>query len=107
MLARLVRHLAIRQPTALVHFLKAFYECARSNPRVLQYVGITSALYLHVGPFSRHVMSMVDRQIAEIDAGKWQPGPLAERVPAKVVSPPGHPVPRRARVGRVPVEPAA
>jgi hypothetical protein len=84
MLARLVRHLAIRQPKALVHFLKTFYECARSNPRVLQYVGICSALYLHIGPFSRHVMSMVDRQIAEIDSGKWQPGPLAERVPAKV-----------------------
>jgi hypothetical protein len=32
----------------------------------------------------------VDRQIAEIDSGKWQPGPLAEPVPAKVkvVSPP-------------------
>jgi radical SAM superfamily enzyme YgiQ (UPF0313 family) len=91
MLTRLIRRMAIRQPTALVHFLKAFYECATRNRRALQYVGILAALFLHVGPFSRYVISMVDRQIAEIDAGKWQPGPLAERVlaKAKVISPPG------------------
>jgi hypothetical protein len=90
MLTRLIRRMAARQPPALVHFLKAFYECARRNPRALQYVGILSALFLHVGPFSRYVISMVDRQIAEIDSGKWQPGPLAERVPAEVkaISPP-------------------
>jgi hypothetical protein len=83
MLARLIGHMALRQPAALPHFLKAFYECAARNRRALQHVGILSALYLHVGPFSRYVVSMVDRQIAEIDSGKWQPAPLAERVPAK------------------------
>ena len=91
MLTRLIRRMAVRQPAALVHFLKAFYECATRNPRALQYVGILSALFLHVGPFSRYVISTVDRQIAEIDSGKWQPGPLAERVLAKtkVISAPG------------------
>jgi hypothetical protein len=43
-------------------------------------VGILAAFYLHLRPFSRHVVSLVDRQIAEIDAGKWQPpqAPIAE-----------------------------
>jgi hypothetical protein len=84
MLWRLVRRLAFRQPAALVHFFRTFYECVRRNPAALRNVGILTALYLHAGPFSRHVMAIVDRQIAEIDAGRWQPGDLAERAPGKV-----------------------
>ncbi len=80
LLWRLVRRIAVRQPAALGPFCKAVYECARENPRVLEYVGILAAFYLHLGPFSRLVVSLVDRQIAEIDAGKWQPpqSPVAE-----------------------------
>jgi radical SAM superfamily enzyme YgiQ (UPF0313 family) len=85
MLWRLVRRLALRQPAALIHFLRTFYECVRSNPAALRNVGILSALFLHAGPFSRYVMASVERQIAEIDCGKWQPGPLAERVPGKAL----------------------
>ena len=40
------------------------------------YVGILAAFYLHLRPFSQFVISAVDRQIADIDSGKWQP-PLA------------------------------
>jgi hypothetical protein len=36
-----------------------------------------AAFYLHLMPFSRFVVSMVDRQIAEIDSGIWQP-PVVE-----------------------------
>lgn len=79
MLGRLVLRIALRQPRALLPFLKAFRECARHNRRALKQVGVVSALYLHVGPFSRYVMSVLDRQIAEIDSGAWQHPPLAER----------------------------
>ena len=41
--------------------------------RAIDYVGMLAALYLHLGPFSRFVISAVDRQIAEIDSGKWLP----------------------------------
>jgi hypothetical protein len=90
MLWRLVRRLAFRQPTALAHFFRTFCECVRQNPAALRNVGILTALYLHAGPFSRYVMASVERQIAEIDSGMWQPGPLAERVPgtANVVAGP-------------------
>jgi radical SAM superfamily enzyme YgiQ (UPF0313 family) len=80
LLWRLVRRIAVQQPAALWPFCKVFFECARKNPRALDYVGILAAFYLHLRPFSRHVVSLVDRQIAEIDAGKWQPpqAPIAE-----------------------------
>jgi radical SAM superfamily enzyme YgiQ (UPF0313 family) len=80
LLWRLVRRIAVRQPAALWPFCKVFFECARKNPRALDYVGILAAFYLHLRPFSRLVVSVVDRQIAEIDAGKWQPPqtPIAE-----------------------------
>jgi radical SAM superfamily enzyme YgiQ (UPF0313 family) len=83
MLGRLVRRLAFRQPAALLHFFRTFYECVRRNPAGLRNVGILTALFLHAGPFSRYVMASIERQIAEIDAGKWQPGPFAERAPVK------------------------
>lgn len=79
---RLVRRIAVRQPAALWPFCKVFFECARKNPRVLDYVGILAAFYLHLRPFSRLVVSLVDRQITEIDAGKWQPPQTPIAVPA-------------------------
>jgi hypothetical protein len=68
----LVWRIALRQPTALPHFCKVFYECARTNPRALVCVCILAALYLHLRPFSRFIVSSVDRQIASIDAGAWE-----------------------------------
>ena len=57
LLWRLVRRIARRQPAALWPFCKTFYECARKNPRAVDYVGILAALYLHLGPFSHFIMS--------------------------------------------------
>jgi len=74
----LLRRMAVRQPGALWHFGKVFYECARKNPRSLESVVMLAAFFLHLGPFSRFVMSALDRQIAQIDAGTWhapQPEP--------------------------------
>jgi radical SAM superfamily enzyme YgiQ (UPF0313 family) len=77
LLWRLVSRIALRQPSALWPFFKVVSECLRKNPRAIDYVGILAAFYLHLRPFSLFVISAVDRQIAEIDAGEWQP-PLAE-----------------------------
>jgi len=72
LLWQLVRRIAVRQPGALWPFLKVFSECAWKNPGAIGCVGILAAFYLHLWPFSRFVMSVLDRQIAEIDSGKWQ-----------------------------------
>jgi len=71
LLWRLVWRIITRQPGALWPFGKVLYECTRRNPRAINYVGILAAFYLHLGPFSRFVVAAVDREIADIDAGKW------------------------------------
>ncbi len=77
LLWRLIWRIASRQPAALWPFCRAFYECVRNNPRALDSVGVFAAFYLHLGPFSRFVIATIDRQIADIDSGHWQPPPVA------------------------------
>jgi hypothetical protein len=71
--------MALRQPAAFPHFCKVFYECAKTNPQALGYVCILAALYLHLRPFSRFIVSSVDRQIASIDSGAWNVSPRPRR----------------------------
>ena len=92
LLWRLVSRIATRQPRALWPFIRVFYECARNNPRAVECVGMLAGVYLHLGPFSRFVMSMVDREIAQCDAGRWE-SPLA--------APPRHSEPMPAAEPRV------
>ncbi len=86
LLWRLVWRIAVRQPGALWPFCKAFAECVQKNPAAIDYVGMLAAVYLHLGPFSEFVMAAVDRQIAEIDAGKWQPPLPAAQEPAETIA---------------------
>jgi hypothetical protein len=90
LLGRLIWRMALRQPKALRHFAGAFFACARRNPGSLEYVGVMAAMFLHLGPFSRYVMTSLDGQIARIDAGEWR-SPLgdtpwpAQRAPAEAL----------------------
>jgi radical SAM superfamily enzyme YgiQ (UPF0313 family) len=84
LLWRLTWRIATRQPRALPHFCRVFYECARRNPAALPYAGVLAAMFLHLGPFSQFVMSALDRQIGAIDSGAWSP-PRRE-----VPDPPAH-----------------
>ena len=78
MLWRIVWRLAVLQPRALWHFGQLLCDCVVKYPSATDAVGMLSAMYLHVGPFSRFVISVLDRRIAEIDSGKWQPPPATE-----------------------------
>ena len=69
---RLVWRIARLQPRALWPFIKMFRQCARDNPRALDSIGMLAGIYLHLGPFSRFVMAMVDREIARCDSGEWR-----------------------------------
>jgi hypothetical protein len=77
MLWRIVWRLAVQQPHALLPFLKLLRRCMAIVPGALPAVGMFTAMYLHVGPFSRFVMKAIDRQIAEIDSGQWKT-PIAD-----------------------------
>jgi len=54
-------------PEAREPFWKTFVEVAKINPGALRYIVMLMALYLHLGPFSKHVISEIDRRIAELD----------------------------------------
>jgi hypothetical protein len=56
-------------PEAREPFWKTFVEVAKTNPGALRYIVILMALYLHLGPFSKRVISEIDRRIAELDMG--------------------------------------
>jgi hypothetical protein len=73
LLWQLVRRIAVQQPGALWHFSRAFIACLRTNPGAIVYMGYLAALYLHLGSFSRFILAVLDRQIAEIDSGAWRP----------------------------------
>ncbi|MCX2561659.1 B12-binding domain-containing radical SAM protein [Acetobacter farinalis] len=71
-------------PGTARHFWRMLLDCALHNPKALPYVVMTSALYLHLGPFSRQVVREIDQEIATIDQGHWQKPPLQEK-PAELV----------------------
>jgi Domain of unknown function (DUF4070) len=52
----------VREP-----FWKTFVEVAKTNPGALRYIVMLMALYLHLGPFSKRVISDIDRRIDELD----------------------------------------
>jgi len=68
---RLVRRLPGAGPGTVGPFWKSVLDCAIHNPRALRCVVMLSALYLHHGPFSRQVIAQIDRQIEDIDLGRW------------------------------------
>ena len=65
-------------------FWRMLLDCALHNPKAVPYVVMTSALYLHLGPFSRQVISEIDQDIADIDQGRWHPPALLQATEALV-----------------------
>ncbi|MET0442968.1 MAG: B12-binding domain-containing radical SAM protein [Pseudorhodoplanes sp.] len=48
-------------------FKKILVQCATANPNSLRTIVTLMAFYLHLGPFSRHVISQIDVRIAELE----------------------------------------
>ena len=49
----------VREP-----FWKTFVEISKNNPDALRQIVTLMAIYLHLGPFSKHVIGEIDRRIA-------------------------------------------
>jgi radical SAM superfamily enzyme YgiQ (UPF0313 family) len=58
-------------PEARELFWKTFTDCVSHNPMAVRHLMMMLALYLHLGPFSRSVVTKIDRQIAALDADEW------------------------------------
>jgi hypothetical protein len=48
-------------------FWKTFVEISKSNPDALRTIVTLMAMYLHLGPFSKHVIGEINRRINELD----------------------------------------
>ena len=62
-----LHHVINRLPEAREPFWRAFVEVAKKNPGALRQIVTMMAIYLHLGPFSKHVISEIDRRIRELD----------------------------------------
>ncbi|ATU72877.1 B12-binding domain-containing radical SAM protein [Komagataeibacter xylinus] len=72
-------------PGTAGQFWRMLLDCALHNPKALPYVVMISALYLHLGPFSRQVIGEIDREIRDVDQGRWQVPPVMRPVRAEPV----------------------
>jgi hypothetical protein len=51
-------------------FRRTIIECATKNPQWARIIVLLTACYLHLGPFSRHVIAQIEQQLdgpADID----------------------------------------
>ncbi len=54
-------------PEVRAPFWKTFVEISKTNPDALRQIVTLMAMYLHLGPFSKHVIGEIDRRIRELD----------------------------------------
>ena len=78
LLWRLFCRIAMQQPRVAPLFIRLIYDCAKHNPRVLEFACMHAAMFLHLWPFSKFVISYIDKQIAVIDSGEWQSPPYED-----------------------------
>ena len=69
-LKRLVLRLCLRRPAMAIPFWKLFIWTLKNNPAALEPVLMNVMVYMHVGPFSRHVVFEADWQIASMNRGQ-------------------------------------
>ena len=82
LLGRIFWRMTVQQPRLARHFWPALVFCARHNLAGLQSLLSNMVMYLHLYPFSRHVIRQLDAQIATIDAGRWVEPALRDAAPA-------------------------
>ena len=68
---KLVHDLLSRLPEGRERFWKAFTTCMSINPNSVRGIVTLMAFYLHVGPYSRYVMKQIDRQIEDLEHGRF------------------------------------
>jgi radical SAM superfamily enzyme YgiQ (UPF0313 family) len=62
------QRIATNLPEPREIFWPAFKQCVSTNPKAAHWIGAITALYLHLGPFSRYVIGKIDQKIAGLRA---------------------------------------
>ncbi|MDB5512866.1 MAG: B12-binding radical protein [Enterovirga sp.] len=71
LLGRVFYRMTVQRPELARHFWPAFFDCLRRNPAALQVLLMNMVVFLHLWPFSRHVIRELEERIAAIDEGRW------------------------------------
>ena len=69
LLRRLVIKLCLRQPSMAIPFWRLFTWTLKNNPAALEPVMMNVMMYMHIRPFSKHVVKTITRKIRSIDHG--------------------------------------
>ncbi len=83
---RLMTRITLTRPDMRRELWSTLLYTLRHNPPAITAVMRLTALYVHLGPFSRFVMDRIDEQIATIDAGRWEQPSLVLPPKAKVAA---------------------
>src|SRR5207344_1760707 len=67
MLHRIVHNL----PEPREIFWPAFSRCVSSNPQSARWIVALTALYLHLGPFSRYVVGQIEQKIDDLQVSNF------------------------------------
>jgi radical SAM superfamily enzyme YgiQ (UPF0313 family) len=81
-LGRLWWWIVTREPRLIGLSWRTLWDCYRHNPIALRWVAQLIAMYLHIGPYSREVIALFKRGIADIDNGKWESPPIVAALDA-------------------------
>ena len=76
--ARLLWRIPGAGPGVRRQFWHTMLDCIIHNPRALPYLVMIMALYLHLGPFARQVIAEIDREIEDVDQGRWRAPPALQ-----------------------------
>ena len=77
---RIISLVVRRHRNLLRHFLAAWYGAARKNPQAVHCVFTATLFFCHLGPFARHVLSVLDRRLEMLPVDEHG----IERLPAAV-----------------------
>jgi radical SAM superfamily enzyme YgiQ (UPF0313 family) len=72
----IARRILINLPEPRELFRHTLTQCMSNNPASIRCIVALMALYLHVGPFSREVITRIDKMLVSLSPG---PGPSATR----------------------------
>lgn len=76
--ARLLWRIPSAGPGVRKQFWSTVLDCIIHNPKALPYLIMIMALYLHLGPFARQVIAEIEREIEDIDQGRWHAPPILQ-----------------------------
>ena len=80
-----VQRLVANLPEPKRLFWEAFTNCVATNPKSVRYIVLQLAFYMHLGPFSRYVMSRIDQMTAELNETELPARGSSRDVPQSVL----------------------